>query len=43
MPAVIIEGAFVTNEKDASLLKTKEFREKEAVAIYRGIKRYFTE
>jgi N-acetylmuramoyl-L-alanine amidase len=43
MPAVIIEGAFVTNEKDATLLKMKEFREKEAIAIYNGIRRYFGE
>lgn len=41
MPAVLIEHAFYTNEKECALLKTTEFREKCAEAAAKGICDYF--
>lgn len=37
MPAVLVEAGFVSNEKDASLLKTQEYQQKVAEAISTGI------
>ncbi|TSB47664.1 N-acetylmuramoyl-L-alanine amidase [Alkalicoccobacillus porphyridii] len=37
MPAVLVETGFVSNEKDASLLKTGEYQQKAAKAIRDGI------
>ena len=40
MPAVLVEVAFITNPEEERLLKTDEFQEQLAEAIYRGIVRY---
>lgn len=40
MPAVLIEHGFYTNEKECALLKTKDFREKCAIADAKGILDY---
>lgn len=40
MPAVIVEGAYVTNRSDARLLATSAFRQKLADSIARGILDY---
>ena len=37
MPAVIVEGAFLTNPQDADLLKTRDFQEREARAISQAV------
>ncbi|MDQ0207609.1 N-acetylmuramoyl-L-alanine amidase [Alkalicoccobacillus murimartini] len=37
MPSVLVETGFVSNEKDATLLKTEEYQEKAAIAIVSGI------
>jgi N-acetylmuramoyl-L-alanine amidase len=37
MPAVIVEGAFVSNPEEKALLKTQEFRQQMANAIANGI------
>ena len=38
MPSVLVETGFVSNEKDASLLKTEDYQGKAAKAIVDGIK-----
>jgi len=35
-PAILVEVGFISNPKEESLLKTEEFREKVAEAIFRG-------
>ena len=37
MPAVIIEGGFLTNPQDAALIKTREFQERQAQAISQAV------
>jgi N-acetylmuramoyl-L-alanine amidase len=41
MPAVIVEIAFVSNKDDANLLKSDNFRQKAAIALYEGILKVF--
>ncbi len=41
MPAVLVEGGFVTNEQERSLLKTKDYLEKIAEGIALGVDKYF--
>lgn len=43
MPASLVELGFVTNEKEAKLMKTSEFQNKAATAIYKGIEKYHEE
>jgi N-acetylmuramoyl-L-alanine amidase len=40
MPSVLVESAFITNRGDEQLLKSKDFREEVAQAIYEGLKRF---
>ena len=40
MPAVLVEVAFITNAEEERLLRTEEFQERLAEAMYRGIVRY---
>jgi N-acetylmuramoyl-L-alanine amidase len=40
MPAVLIEVAFITNAEEERLLRTSDFQNRLAEAIYRGIVRY---
>jgi len=42
MPAVLVEGAFVTNFEDARLLLSLAFRQKMAQGIFNGIDKYCT-
>lgn len=42
MPAVIAEGAYLSNPTEAALLATAEFRQAYAEAVYRGIVRFLT-
>jgi N-acetylmuramoyl-L-alanine amidase len=42
MPAALVELAFLSNAYDESLLKTDAFREKSAVAIFRGLETFFS-
>jgi N-acetylmuramoyl-L-alanine amidase len=42
VPAVIIEGVFISNESEEALLKTPEFRQAYADAVYRGLVRFIT-
>ena len=37
MPAVIVEGGFLTNKEDAALIKTRDFQEKQAQAISQAV------
>jgi N-acetylmuramoyl-L-alanine amidase len=37
MPAVLVETAFISNPNEEKLLRKKEFQEKIARGIYRGI------
>jgi len=41
MPAVLVEGAFVTNFEEAKLLLSPDFRRSIARGIYNGIDKYF--
>jgi N-acetylmuramoyl-L-alanine amidase len=41
MPAILVEAAFMTNKKEAELLKTKKFQEETAKDICRGICKYY--
>lgn len=43
IPSVLIEAGFLSNEKEARLLKTSEYQEKIAWSIYVGIMKYFSE
>ncbi len=40
MPSVLVETAFLTNDKDEALLNDKDYRQKVAEAIYEGLKRF---
>ena len=42
MPAVLVEIAFLSNPKEEALLKTADFREASAKAIFAGILNYFS-
>ena len=41
MPAVLNEIAFLSNQEEEVLLMSEEFREKAAIALYKGINNYF--
>jgi N-acetylmuramoyl-L-alanine amidase len=41
MPAVLIEGGFISNPKERSLIKSREYQEKIAQGIADGIDQYF--
>jgi N-acetylmuramoyl-L-alanine amidase len=41
MPAVLVEGGFVTNEEERGLLKTKNYLDKIAEGIALGVDKYF--
>ncbi|MBU6383864.1 MAG: N-acetylmuramoyl-L-alanine amidase [Verrucomicrobia bacterium] len=41
MPAVLVEGGFISNQEERSLLKTRDYQEKIAEGIADGIDRYF--
>lgn len=43
MPALLIEVGFLSNQKEAELLKTKSYQQKAAQGICEGIERYITE
>jgi len=40
MPAVLVESAFISNEKEEKLLRKKSFQKKVAKAIYQSIKKF---
>jgi N-acetylmuramoyl-L-alanine amidase len=40
MPAVLFEGAFISNPVEEALLKTPSFRQKMAQGVYNGIRRF---
>ncbi|WP_084214347.1 N-acetylmuramoyl-L-alanine amidase [Terriglobus sp. TAA 43] len=40
MPSILTEISFVTNPRDASQLRTPEYRERIAESIYKGVARY---
>ena len=42
MPAVIVEGVYISEPEEEALLKTPEFRQSYAEAVYRGIVRFLT-
>ena len=42
IPAVIVECGFLSNEKDLSRLKTEDYQNKLAGAIFNGITKYFS-
>lgn len=42
MPAVIVEGVYISEEEQEALLATPEFRQSYADAVYRGIVRFLT-
>ncbi len=41
IPSILLEVGFLSNKKDAYLLKNPNFRERIAYSIYKGIKAYF--
>ena len=41
MPAVLIEGAYLSNYSDEAKLNTKRFQLAIADSIYEGIKKYY--
>lgn len=41
MPAVLVEGGFISNPKERALLKSREYQEKIAQGIADGIDQYF--
>jgi N-acetylmuramoyl-L-alanine amidase len=43
MPSVIAEVGFISNPTEGSLIRTAEYRQKSAQALFNGIKRYFDE
>ncbi|QXM06505.1 N-acetylmuramoyl-L-alanine amidase [Crassaminicella indica] len=43
MPAVIAEVGFISNPAEGNLIRTTEYRQKAAQALFNGIKRYFDE
>lgn len=42
VPTVIAEGAYIANPSEAALLRTPEFRQAYAEAVYRGLVRFVT-
>lgn len=40
MPSVLVEAAFLTNQKDEKLLKNKKYRQEVAEGIYAALKRF---
>ncbi len=42
MPAVIVEGAYISEPEEEALMRTDEFRQAYAAAVYRGIVRFLT-
>ena len=40
MPSILVEAAFLTNKQDEKLLKSKNYRQEIAEAIYAGLKRF---
>ena len=42
MPAVIVEGAYLSEPEEEALLRTDDFRQAYAEAVYRGIVRFLT-
>lgn len=40
VPAVLVEGGFVSNEEEAKLIATPQYRQRIAKAIVQGVKRY---
>ncbi|MDJ0663899.1 MAG: N-acetylmuramoyl-L-alanine amidase [Acidimicrobiia bacterium] len=42
MPAVIVEGVYISEPEEEALLATTEFRQAYAEAVYRGVVRYLT-
>ncbi len=42
MPAVIVEGVYISEPEEEALLRTGEFRQAYADAVYRGIVRFLT-
>ena len=40
MPSILVEAAFLTNNNDEKLLKSKNYRQEVAEAIYAGLKRF---
>ncbi|WP_163527748.1 N-acetylmuramoyl-L-alanine amidase [Halobacillus ihumii] len=40
MPAILVETGFVSNKKDAELLKSEDYREQVAKGIVKGIEKY---
>jgi N-acetylmuramoyl-L-alanine amidase len=42
MPAVIVEGAYISEPEEEALMRTAEFRDAYAAAVYRGIVRFLT-
>lgn len=41
MPAILVEGPFMTNKKEAALMQTEKYQEQMATAIVNGIDKYF--
>ncbi len=41
VPAILVECGFLSNKEEAAMLKTKEYQQKMAYAIYIGISQYF--
>lgn len=41
MPSILVEVAFLSNEREERLLKDPSFRQRSAEAIFSGIKKYF--
>ena len=42
MPAVIVEGVYISEPEEEALLRTHEFRQDYAEAVYRGVVRFLT-
>ncbi|MBS3988767.1 MAG: N-acetylmuramoyl-L-alanine amidase, partial [Dethiobacter sp.] len=42
MPSVLLELAFISNAQEEALMRTNDFRQNSANAIFRGIAAYFT-
>lgn len=42
MPSVLLELAFISNAQEEALMRTNDFRQNSAAAIFRGIEAYFT-
>ena len=42
MPAVLVEGIYISEPEEEALLATAEFRQAYAEAVYRGVVRFLT-